>query len=59
MSELVHIRGNLDQVNSQIKHIRKRLAKEDRFDKVLERFKSIRNYLRYFGVEEEEQSASA
>lgn len=54
MSELVSIRGNLDQVEAQIKLIKKRLAKEDRFEKVLERFKSIRNYLKYFGVEEEE-----
>jgi hypothetical protein len=32
----------------------KKVRKLDRFKKVIEYFKSIRNYLKYFGVNEED-----
>jgi len=55
----VHLKGNLDHVEGQIKIMKKRLVKENRFDKVLERFKSIRNYLKYLGVCEEDPSGNS
>ena len=56
MQELIQIRGNLEQIEAQTRTFRKRQGKEDRFQKILERFKSIRNYLKYFGVYEEDPS---
>lgn len=54
--EIMQIRGTVDQVEAQTRSIKKHLGREDRFQKVIERFKSIRNYLKYFGVQEEDPS---
>ena len=48
----------MDSVEAQLKMVRKRLGNENRFDKVLERFKSIRNYLKYLGVQEEDSTGA-
>jgi hypothetical protein len=48
----------MEAVEEKLKLVRKRLAKENRFDKVLERFKSIRNYLKYLGVLEEDSNGA-
>ena len=49
MGELLKIRGSIVTVEEQLKRI-KGLRKPDRFKQVVERFKSMRNYLKYFGV---------
>lgn len=54
--EIMQIRGTVDQVEAQTRSIKKHLGREDRFQKVIERFKSIRNYLKYFGVQEEDHT---
>ena len=45
-------------IEEQLKKL-KGLRKADRFKPVIERFKSMRNYLKYFGVAEEDDNGGS
>lgn len=54
MGELIRVRGGIASVEEQVRRIAKGLKRPDRFRAVIERFKCLRNYLKYFGVAEED-----
>jgi len=49
------IRGSVISIEEQLKKARL-LKRKDRFKPLLEHFKSLRNYLKYLGVNEEDDS---
>lgn len=52
MSEFLSIRGPLSLVESKLQQMKGHMKKPDRFKQVIERFKSLKNYLKYFQMTE-------
>ena len=46
--EFLSIRGPLSLVESKLQLLKGHMKKPDRFKQVIERFKSLKNYLKYF-----------
>eukprot|EP00347_Sterkiella_histriomuscorum_P020704 403336798 len=55
LGEFLKIRGSIAQIEQQIKNNRS-MRQVDRFKKVIEYFKSLRNYLKYYEIFEDEGS---
>lgn len=55
LEEVMSVRGPIGEVEKQIKRIRGMRVK-DRFNILIERFKCLRNYLKYLGVTEEDEN---
>ena len=53
--DLLKIKGSVQQIEQSLKNL-KTIRKNDRFKKVIEYFKCLRNYLKYFGILEDDQS---
>ncbi|CDW86336.1 eukaryotic translation initiation factor 2alpha kinase [Stylonychia lemnae] len=57
IGDLIKIKGSVQQIEQILKN-HKTMRKVDRFKKVIEYFKSLRNYLKYFGILEDDQQAA-
>lgn len=51
--DLLKIKGNIASIEKQIVSI-KQYKKMDRFKKIIDYFKGLRNYLKYYGIHEED-----
>ena len=54
MGDILKMKGTLKQIEDMI-NADKKTKKGERFKRVIEYFKSIKNYLKYFGVNEDDQ----
>ena len=54
IGEILKMKGSIKQIEDFI-HADKKTKKGERFKRVIEYLKSIRNYLKYFGVNEDDQ----
>ena len=55
LEEVMSVRGPIGEVEKQLKRVRGMRVK-GRFNELVERFKSLRNYLKYLGVAEEDEN---